>query len=273
MTGGRLNLGRITQALRGTARTVAQGRPALYASVGMLGGVFGALAGLGGGVVMTPFLVQAGLTQHAAQAASLAAVVSTGMLGTAGYARALDIDVEASALMCAGAMVTVPLGARLAFRVSSRSLSKVFGAFLLVCGPTVPLLHTSALADLHQRLHRHERSALVFCAVGCVAGFASGLLGVGGGAVMTPLLAGLTDLPHHAVLGTSLAAMVLPSLASLYAHASRGAFSLAVGLPLAAGAVVGSTCGVAGALRTDEQSLRMVFALCLLVTGLRMLLK
>lgn len=267
MTGGRL-----AKALRDTARAVAQGRPVLYSSVGMLGGVFGALAGLGGGVVMTPFLVHTGLTQHAAQAASLAAVVCTGMLGTAGYARAHDIDFEAAALVCAGAMVTVPLGARLAFRVSGRTLSKVFGVFMLLCGPTVPLLHTSALADLRQHLQR-ERSAVVLCAVGCAAGFLSGLLGVGGGVVITPLLAALTDLPHHAVLGTSLAAMVLPSLASLYAHASRGVFSLAVGLPLAAGAVVGSVCGVAGSLRTDEQSLRVGFALCLVATGLRMLLK
>jgi uncharacterized membrane protein YfcA len=221
---------------------------------------------------MTPLLVRSGLSQHAAQAASLSAVVATGVMGSVGYSKVHDCDFSAALLMSLGALGLVPVGARLAFRISSTALSKVFASFLILAGPVVPLLHTETFSDLRGRLLK-AGSPAVFIAVGCLAGFMSGLLGVGGGLILTPLLSALTDMPQHAVIGTSLAAMILPSLASLYAHASRGVFSIAVAIPLTVGAALGSASGLKGALQIGEQELRIVFAASVVLTGLRMLLK
>lgn len=61
-------------------------------------------------------------------------------------------------------------------------------------------------------------TAAAMCATGAVAGFASGLLGIGGGTVVTPLLALLMPYGQATVLGTSLLAMIPPSLAGLLQH-------------------------------------------------------
>src|SRR5688572_28311560 len=67
-------------------------------------------------------------------------------------------------------------------------------------------------------------------ATGVVAGFIAGLLGVGGGIVMVPVLYLLfsalgipEDLRMHIAVGTSLSTIVFTSLASLRAHNKRGA--------------------------------------------------
>lgn len=221
---------------------------------------------------MIPILTHVSVVQHSAQAASLAAIVTTSAFASVEYAQKESIDWEAAACICAGALATVRFGAKWSFRLPGKTLSKVFACFMLVCGPAVPLLHTETMANLRTKLS-HHRSPLLLGAIGCAAGFLSGLLGVGGGVVITPLLACLSDLPQHTVLGTSLASMVLPSLASLYAHAAAGKLNAAIAIPLALGALIGSTCGAAGALKTEEQPLRILFAVCLVGTGLRMLLR
>ena len=59
-------------------------------------------------------------------------------------------------------------------------------------------------------------------ASGVAAGFLAGLFGVGGGAVVVPLLALATDLDHKTALGTSLCAMVPTGIAGVLAHRRLG---------------------------------------------------
>ena len=83
--------------------------------------------------------------------------------------------------------------------------------------------------------------------LGAVAGFFAGLLGVGGGAIMVPVLAlmfaaqGFPD-AHlmHLALGTSMATIVFTSLSSLRAHHSHGAVIWPIVRSIAPGIVVGT---------------------------------
>jgi uncharacterized membrane protein YfcA len=63
-------------------------------------------------------------------------------------------------------------------------------------------------------------------AIGVTAGLASGLLGIGGGTIVTPLLSLISPLPQAAVLGTSLLAMLPPSAVALAQHYRQGLRSL-----------------------------------------------
>ena len=71
---------------------------------------------------------------------------------------------------------------------------------------------------------------LAYPVLGVVVGFFAGLLGVGGGGIMVPMLTTFflaQDFPHdqvvHMALGTSMAAIVLTSVSSLRAHHAHGA--------------------------------------------------
>lgn len=88
---------------------------------------------------------------------------------------------------------------------------------------------------------------VAFLALGVVAGFTAGLFGVGGGAVIMPILTSIflaqgvpEDKAVHLALGTSMATIVVTSLSSARAHHARGAVVWPLVARLAPGVVVGS---------------------------------
>ena len=107
-------------------------------------------------------------------------------------------------------------------------------------------------------------------AVGAVAGLLSGVLGVGGGIIMVPLLTGLLAFDQHRAHAHSLAAIVLIALSGATGFAVAGEIDPGVGLAIGLGGIVGSTAGAHLMHRLSPQALRAVFGLIMIATGVRM---
>jgi uncharacterized membrane protein YfcA len=104
-----------------------------------------------------------------------------------------------------------------------------------------------------------------YAVIGLAAGVVSGLLGIGGGLVMVPLLAGWCGMPLKRALGTSLLtipALVIPGTA---VHAWLGNIDWWAALFLTIGAVPGARIGATLALGTAERTLRLVVGAGMLV--------
>jgi len=93
---------------------------------------------------------------------------------------------------------------------------------------------------------------LGYAAVGAAVGFFAGLLGIGGGAIMVPLLVVLFEaqgLPKahilHLAVGTSMASILFTSLSSMRAHAARGVVRWDLALALTPGILAGGLLGSA----------------------------
>lgn len=230
--------------------------------------------GIGGGNIMMPLMTffTPGITQHQLHATSLVAVASTGAIGSLSYFFAGAVDPASALLIAASASATAPLGARLAQRTSVKGLKLYLAVFVLVCAPMVPLKSTllshgrsdpslttvDGTAPAASGMTPEAAAAVV--ASGLTAGMASGLLGIGGGVVLTPALALATDLPQQAVLGTSLAAMVAPSVVGALVHHRAGTIVWAAGVPLALGAGLGAIVGSRVAVQLPEEELKWTFA-------------
>lgn len=111
--------------------------PFLLAAIGAAAGVLSGLLGVGGGIVMVPALVIAGLGQHRAQATSLAAIVPIAVVGAIFFGRAANIDYLAAVVLAAGSVVGVRIGALLMHRLSEVLLARVFGVFMIVVAITL----------------------------------------------------------------------------------------------------------------------------------------
>lgn len=107
--------------------------------------------------------------------------------------------------------------------------------------------------------------------MGLAAGLLSGMLGVGGGIVLVPMLIGLMAYDQHRAHATSLAAIFMISVSGTIGFALSGAVAWRLGLVVAAGAVVGSTFGARRMGSLSPRLLRGVFLLMLVVAAIQML--
>ena len=109
------------------------------AAIGLAAGVLSGLFGVGGGIVMVPTLVVAGLSQHRAQSTSLAAIVPIAIVGALLFGRADSVNVGAAVVLAGGSLVGARAGALLMHRLSGALLTRIFGAFLIIVAITMLL--------------------------------------------------------------------------------------------------------------------------------------
>jgi uncharacterized membrane protein YfcA len=107
--------------------------------------------------------------------------------------------------------------------------------------------------------------------VGLIAGFLSGLFGVGGGILIVPSLVLLLGFSQRLAHGTSLAAVLPIAIASLTTYAFEDKVDWRVGALLAVGAVVGAVVGTQILHRLPHDTLAIAFAVLLVATAVRLL--
>jgi uncharacterized protein len=125
---------------------------------------------------------------------------------------------------------------------------------------------TSRPAGMGHRERRRARGLLgvELLAIGVAGGVLSGLLGVGGGVIMVPLLvlwAGYGQRDAHAM---SLGAIIPISIAGILTYGIAGRVNWLDAAALAAGAVTGAGIGAGMLARIDERTLKIIFG-CFLV--------
>lgn len=251
-------------------RWAGMGR-AMSLIIGLLAGAFGGLLGIGGGVVMIPMMV--GLLkvgQHRAHGTSLTALVFIGAGGAATYMLRGSVDLYASALLAATAVITAHIGARYANALLEWQLRRSFGAFLLFASclmflkPYLP--HSMLVSGGWAR-------ALVLMSTGAATGFLSGMMGVGGGAVMVPVMVLFLGLDQYTAQGSSLLTMVPTGISGAWTHMRLGNVETRLLAGLVAGVLVGTYLGGSAAHLLPEGDLRTVFGLVLAWMGLRYIIK
>jgi uncharacterized membrane protein YfcA len=107
-----------------------------------------------------------------------------------------------------------------------------------------------------------------YSAIGLLAGFVSGLLGVGGGIVMVPAFTTWIGMPLRRALGTSLLVIAILVIPGTIVHALLGNIDWAIFLVLTLGVIPGARVGARIALGVRERSLRVAVGTFLLSVAL-----
>jgi uncharacterized membrane protein YfcA len=232
---------------------VSPGHVAIGVAIGLFSGVLAGLFGVGGGILMTPGIqVLLGTPAIVALATPLPAIFPTALAGALAYRRGGELDTRAAAWLVGPGLVAAVVGAWLTDHIDTTLL-------LLV---TALLLGWQAIGIIRDtrrpgRREVREATATILGGIGAIAGFVSGLLGIGGGLVMVPLLAGWLGMPLKRALGTSLLVIVALVVPGTIVHAALGHIDWGICLALVAGGVPGARLGAALALGAKERTLRM----------------
>lgn len=103
------------------------------ALIGLLGGLFSGVFGVGGGAIFVPLLILSmRFSSHLAVGTSLAVIVPTALVAAFGHGRAGMIDWKSAFLLSLFAILGAWFGAQLSLRLDEALLRKLYGLFLAI---------------------------------------------------------------------------------------------------------------------------------------------
>jgi uncharacterized membrane protein YfcA len=244
-------------------------------ALGLVVGVLVGLLGIGGGVVLVPAMVYLlGYDQHLAQGTSLFILLPPIGLGALReYWKNGDVDLKAGILCAVGFLLGGYAGGLIAVPLPSRDLQGIFGFFLILAAvllwrKTRGTPETAASTTAATEPTSHSQLAGI-TAVAVFCGVAAGMVGIGGGVLLVPLLGILFGFSQHRAQGTSLIALIPPTgLLAFLAYAKVGYVSWQTGLLLIPGVFLGGILGGQIARHLNPRRMRQVFAALMFVLGL-----
>ncbi|WP_233188183.1 sulfite exporter TauE/SafE family protein [Actinomyces qiguomingii] len=251
------------------AQPSARRWPAIIA-IGLGAGFLAGLFGVGGGLVLVPALVAfAGMDQRRASATSLIAIVPTSIVGAVSYAVQGQVSPVAAVLLMTGSLTGAQIGVRLLHTLPGRVLPWFFVGFVLLVIVSQQIM--TPVRDAELTLTLISGAALV--GVGMAAGVMSGLVGVGGGAVIVPgtqLALGIGDLLAR---GTSLVVILPTALSGSITNLRHGVADIRVGVAVGIASATASPLGSVTAGAVSPRTGSVLFNLFLVYVIISTLLR
>lgn len=264
----------------------------LLAAGSVVAGFFGALTGLGGGVVIVPLLTLVfGVNIRYAVGASLVSVIATSSGAAATYLRDGFTNLRLAMLLEVATTLGAIGGAALAGALATNVIAIVFGVVLLysalvqarsVDEPVEPRETGDALGEAlgiggsyptadGPRGYAVRRLPLGFGLMG-VAGVLSGLLGIGSGAVKVLAMDGVMALPFKVSTATSNLMIGVTAAASAGVYLKHGYIDPGLAMPVMLGVLAGALMGARVFREAEPRPLRWIFALVTVAIGVEMIL-
>jgi uncharacterized membrane protein YfcA len=259
-------------------------------AVSAVAGLFGALAGVGGGILVIPALtIGFGVDIHLAVGASIVSIIATSSGAASAYVRDRMTNMRIAMFLELATTTGAVCGALLAAVVAPALLYLLLGLVLLGSAgmqvarmgeETPPGGSPSALAQrlrlassypdrgLGREVPYSARRVPLGFAFMWIAGVVSGLLGIGSGVLKVVAMDGVMRLPMKVSSATSNFMIGVTAAASAGIYLGRGDVDPQIAAPVALGVLTGAMIGARLLGRISNRSVRLVFLPVLLVVGL-----
>jgi len=208
---------------------------------GIFSGILSGLLGIGGGFIIVSLLVALGYPPIQAVATSSLVIVLSSSTGSFYNWRSGYLDLKKVIYIAIPAIVAAQLGVLFAVKIPDYVLLTIFSIFLITNIFLIQL--RKKLVAQNKQSHSISNPVVSKIFTGSIAGFLSGLLGVGGGAIMVPLQMLLLNEEIKVAIRTSLGVIVAATISSSINHAIQGNILFLVGLTLGIGGMLGSQLG------------------------------
>jgi hypothetical protein len=239
-------------------------------AIGLAAGYLSGRFGIGGGVVTTPAIrLLLGRPELVAVGTPLPVIIPTAIAGALAYWRRGLIDIRTGLIAggagagfaVLGAWATVPAGGTLVLLVTAA----------LICWMAIDMARCALAAqpsEVEMAARREQgRSHIRIALLGGVAGLYSGFLGLGGGFVVVPALVRYFGFDIKRAMGTSLLVVSALAIPGSITHYLLGNVEPGLALLLAIGVVPGALLGARATARASEKTVRISFAVFLLLVG------
>ncbi|MBL4603606.1 MAG: sulfite exporter TauE/SafE family protein [Emcibacteraceae bacterium] len=268
---------------------------AMGGGVGFLSGMFG----VGGGFLMTPLLIFAGVPPAIAVATEANQITAASVSGAVAYWRRAGIDFKMGFVLIGGGIIGTYFGAMIFTYLKSIgqvdlmiSLSYVvflgsIGGLMFVESVRSILRARSGQVVKVTRRQRTWIDALPFkmrfrkskmyisvimpIAIGALVGVLAAIMGVGGGFIMVPAMIYLLHMPTNVVIGTSLFQITFVTASATYLHSiNTQTVDVVLAVILLLAAVIGAQVGVIVGAKLKGEQLRILLAGMVLIVCAKM---
>ncbi len=280
--------------------------PAL-AALGLVVGFIAGMFGIGGGFLLTPLLLHVfDIPAAIAVGSALSQKCGSSVVSFVKYRHLKRGDPRIDLIMMGGSLMGVDAGSRLLAHLSSRPPAIIAGRelplailvldclFIILLGAAAAAMFTESRIAFRNPVFRGDKtipgplvrrvrippfvdlpgvqlrqvSVPLLCVLGFGLGLASGVMGIGGGVLMMPLLLYGFGLSARNAAGTGILLLFATVALGTVEQALRGFVSLKLAMAILVGSSIGAQLGASATHRLPNRVLRLVFAILLTLTVL-----
>ena len=261
--------------------------------VGILSGLFG----VGGGFLMTPFLIFLGVPPTYAVANEANNILATSVSGSTTHYLKDTLDYKMGFMIVIGGAVGTLIGIwtftyfkgigkiDIVISLAYMYILAIIGTAMLVEGlgeidKARKKITTKKKLHVHYWIHglplrmRFQKSKLYESAftpiiIGLIVGFIAAIMGIGGAFILVPAMIYIIGMPTKLIPGTSLFVTIFVSIIVTFLHAfNYGSIDLILVFMLVTGSIIGVQCGQKLGESVDSTGLKTLLAVLLLVVGI-----
>ena len=265
----------------------------LSALVGVLSGLFG----VGGGFLMTPFLIFLGVPPAYAVANEANNILATSVSGSTTHWLKNTLDYKMGFMIVIGGSIGTALGIYTFsyFKGIGKIDTVISLAYMYILAIIGTLMLVESLGEIdkakknvveRKKLHVHYwihglplrmrfpksklyESVFTPILIGLVVGFIAAIMGIGGAFILVPAMIYIIKMPTRLVPGTSLFVTIFVSVIVTFLHSiNYGSIDLMLVVMLVVGSIVGVQVGQKLGEQIDSSGLKALLAILLLVVGI-----
>lgn len=260
---------------------MSPGTGSLLAGIGFIAGFIGALAGIGGGIIITPVLsLYFGLPLRHAVGTSLVAVITTSTASSSVHVQRHTTDIKLGMVLELATTIGAVIAAYLSPHVNRSVIAILFTAFLYYSA--FSLLRKAWVSRRSPSPRPTGREAIPDYQIknypaglggSLVAGGISGLLGIGGGPLKVPIMYLFMGVPLLVATATSNFMIGVTAAASSFVYYRRGFIEPAVAALICIGVFVGSLLGARLAPKVHSRHVSLLLVAIMLYLATQMIIR
>ncbi|MBW2488344.1 MAG: sulfite exporter TauE/SafE family protein [Deltaproteobacteria bacterium] len=227
------------------------------------------MVGLGGGLIFSPLFVTVGFAKSEAASASLFLNLIAAASAAYTYSRKKMVDFSLSIPLIISSSLAAPIGSFLNVRIDLKPFLIIMAVVLAMAGarmlmPPADEIESSDITP--------SKKVIAGIVIGACIGLMGGLLGIGGGVFVVPLLIYVLKTPTKIAAATSTFIVCFSSLTGFLGYASMAKINWMFILPAAVASFAGGQAGARiMSSRLKGKSIRVIFSVILFLLCVKLL--
>lgn len=266
----------------------------LLVLIGLLSAVLGSLVGIGGGIIIVPTLVYLGVNHHLlhgittqiAIGTSSVILIVTGLSSSIGYLKTKQVDIKNGSIFLFGLLPGSLIGSFLSRYLTLNSFNLYFGIFM-ICVSILLMIrykikpfkifdkekYRKTYIDAKGMTYHYSVPPMFAFFATLFIGVLTGLFGIGGGALMTPLMLIVFRFPPHVAVGTSMMMIFFSSVMSSIGHIIQGHVAWLYSIILIISSYIGAQIGVKINHSIKSETVVLLLRTVMLIMGVYLIIK